>query len=746
MQKACKTRAAVALAALLCGSAAAAPTASLNQGGPAASSTGVHVHAMTGLEMSVAVAAEDTRAPTLSADVFANLTQQLLAADTEHEAARRARRDGAGKNVYERTAGVGGWGGQCTCPDGQAFEVGDYNNGCRSLACDGGVVTQTCRAGGIARQNAGMKVTCAGAGAVSAAKATWFGGDGYAGIFPTLWASRGYSMFDSRFDMFTRGLAIVNSANMLATQAKFAPRLKASDVGVPVKQLDIEGAVCGLAENVIVPKTDEDFGDVSNLLAFITNDVVSKHLSFPESAADCGEWGEGDDAKAIIQDQLLGAWPSWRVLEPWTGDVAADSVIEELVFSGFAQHRLQKVRPADPHGKTDSAYYAVYLDFAEALETRPGFAKLGATAYFSREGKVVKIVRLGRVYYPGGRNGTPLGTVKKCERKWVWNWFKSGFRTTCTPAVVGWEHAKLAFRGTLNAVITAIDHLYGVHLTVANAIVTANVEELPPSHPVRRLMTPFGFRTEAINYQASFALVNERGIFHRATPLTTNGMKALFAYARGESSGMTWATIPQRKAAKGIDADRTLPLDEDGLDFYAHVKTFVQGYLQQYYAFEAGAAGPDKCTADADIQKWHARVNSISPNRDLPADVTCANLVDILSTFIYYVSAGHNHVGTIGAEIEDPCFMPWAWREGELCGTPRTGYTQSITMAFTSMEQPKITEDYTHLFLDAESKQRWLDFSASLRNFDGVVAERNKHRTRKFRVFEVDRIETAVGI
>jgi len=656
-----KIRAAVALAALLCGGTAAAPAPE-------------NVHPITGLQMSAAVAAADGRTHAASLANLTGLTSRLLAQDAEHEAARKARRS----------------------------------------------------AGGASRER----------------RSNWFGGSGYSGIFPTLWASRGYDMFDSRFDMFTRGLAVVNSVQMLANQAQYEPRLKASDVGVPSLQQDIEGVVCGLAENVVVPKTDEDFGDVSNLFTFITDDVVSQRLSFPDSASDCGDWEAGDDAKATIKAQLLGAWPSWRVLEPWTGDVAADSVIEELVFSGFAQHRLQKARPADPHGTTDGAYYAVYLDFAEKLETRPGFAKLGATAYFSKGGKVVKIVRLGRVYYPGGKNGTPLGTASTCERHWVWDWWRSGWRATCTEAVIGWAHAKLAFRGTLNAVITAVDHLYGVHLTVANAIVTANVEELPPSHPIRRLMTPFGFRTEAINYQSSFALVNERGIFHRATPLTAGGMKALFAYARSEASGVTWATIPQRKAAKGIDPDRVLPLDEDGIDYYALVVKFVEGYLQQYY----GGDGPDMCAADADIKKWHARVNSISPNNDLPADVTCASLVDILSTFIYYVSAGHNHVGTIGAEIEDPCFMPWAWREGELCGTPRTGYTQAITMAFTSMEQPKITEDYTHLFLDAESKQRWLDFTATLRTFDGVVAERNERRSRKFRVFEVDRIETAVGI
>merc|ERR1719436_1833895 len=45
----------------------------------------------------------------------------------------------AAKNVYEKVAGVGAWGGWCACPDGQRYSVGDNNDACRSLACEGGL-------------------------------------------------------------------------------------------------------------------------------------------------------------------------------------------------------------------------------------------------------------------------------------------------------------------------------------------------------------------------------------------------------------------------------------------------------------------------------------------------------------------------------------------------------------------------------------------------------------------------------
>lgn len=63
------------------------------------------------------------------------------------------------ENVYQREVGVGMWGGSCTCPDGQVYEVGDYMNDCKSLACVGGVAGECHKHGG--QTSFGMKVTCA---------------------------------------------------------------------------------------------------------------------------------------------------------------------------------------------------------------------------------------------------------------------------------------------------------------------------------------------------------------------------------------------------------------------------------------------------------------------------------------------------------------------------------------------------------------------------------------------------------
>lgn len=67
----------------------------------------------------------------------------------------------AGENMYTRADGVGEWGGECTCPNGQTYEVGDNIDGCGSLACYGGVVSKACSRGGIKDTSAGFQVHCA---------------------------------------------------------------------------------------------------------------------------------------------------------------------------------------------------------------------------------------------------------------------------------------------------------------------------------------------------------------------------------------------------------------------------------------------------------------------------------------------------------------------------------------------------------------------------------------------------------
>ena len=70
----------------------------------------------------------------------------------------------AGSDDYRKNPNVGGWGGQCTCPSGKTYWVGDNFDSCGSLACIGGTrgpCEKVLLAGTPEKeQGRGMQVTC----------------------------------------------------------------------------------------------------------------------------------------------------------------------------------------------------------------------------------------------------------------------------------------------------------------------------------------------------------------------------------------------------------------------------------------------------------------------------------------------------------------------------------------------------------------------------------------------------------
>lgn len=534
----------------------------------------------------------------------------------------------------------------------------------------------------------------------------------------------------------------------------------AKDVTIPEAIQDVQEGVCGLAHDRVIPMADEHWPDSPGWKK-IANEILANHLPMANDADDCNKWYKDENQTETVQDELgSGTWPASRVLVPWSEELFtrhSDKAIEELVFSGFAQHRLIKI-PSSDVAAPAAAYYAVYLGFAKDWEVKPGFAKLGADAYFSKD-KVLLGIQLpdGILYTPNGEQG--YGPDEFCADVCPGPWWNRRCERKCKEPKVGWKYAKLAFRGTLNAIVTMIDHLYGLHLVVGNSIVTANVEEVSPTHPLRRLLTPFGFRTEYMNVEAKSVLVNEKGLLHRSTSLSKDGLIHAFNSASSKwTSSSTWTTIPEEFDAQGIDASIKLPLHTDGREYYAVLKGFVNNYLKSFFDY-----GNNDCGSDTDIQKWYERVGKIMPDQKaLPQPLNCENLEKVVTNFMYRVSAEHRLVGTIQAEAADPCFMPWAWKEGELCGLPRSNFLQQVVMCSTGAEQPKIIEDYTHMFDGTwvkndgtsvslqKGKELWHALVQNMTDLHDEIDSRNEERSkageRKFRVFEPRNIETAISI
>ena len=561
------------------------------------------------------------------------------------------------------------------------------------------------------------------------------------------------------FDQYSRGLLV-----WYAIDVHLWSHPGARDVVPPTYTGPTVHVSVGLAMNITVPVRTERWSlhDVSQSVANYGGEVYARLLPFPVHADECGAWESelATTPQLVLTKLLQPPMNPTRVLVPWGADKYTDKALSDLMFHGIGQHRLQAVRAHDPH-KAD-AVYACYLGVAEELATRAGFATLGADAYFDARGTLLFIRRLNRTVLPTER---PTAAYQVSDYRhnqsdclfyggtWVGGWMQhqcSARLTQCTelggrwlpasmdchvPARDTWAHVKMVFRGTLSAIVTLLDHLYAIHLVVSNAVVTANTETLHVNEPLRRLLHPFVFGTTDINYRAATVLVTEYGMIHRATGLDTVGLRQLYAYARTTMAGITWSSLPARHAAQGIRPDVVLPLHEDGGDFYAVLLAYVRAYIHLHY---------DKDCSP--LQDWWTRLNELTPAHDLPPLTQCDVLVEVVATILYMLTAGHHHVGAIGAEVEDPCYAPWSFREHAHCGLPRTSLVQLITMATTSNEQPKLLGDYTHLFRDEPSKYMWRTFQANLTMFQTRVAVRNTGRHRPVRSFDLDLVEICVGV
>merc|ERR1719389_642224 len=102
--------------------------------------------------------------------------------------------------------------------------------------------------------------------------------------------------------------------------------------------------------------------------------------------------------------------------------------------------------------------------------------------------------------------------------------------------------------------VTAVDHLYTTHFSVANSLAAASREALPPAHPLRRLLSIFTFGTIGVNKNAAHQLVGPHHLLHRSTPFSDFG----------HVSEVAQASIPSFESSFGafLDNDRFELLDQ----------------------------------------------------------------------------------------------------------------------------------------------------------------------------------------
>ncbi|CAL1162351.1 unnamed protein product [Cladocopium goreaui] len=120
-----------------------------------------------------------------------------------------------------------------------------------------------------------------------------------------------------------------------------------------------------------------------------------------------------------------------------------------------------------------------------------------------------------------------------------------------------------------------------------------------------------------------------------------------------------------------------------------------------------------------------------------------------LAVNIFVVTGFHRHVGFVGDYYADPGLATMSWKSGEAFGRPRQHMIMSVVNVFTSMRQPLLKEDYTHLFKGLENEEgltkAWRNFQANLQEVEEEIDRRNEKREIKNINMSPKVVESAVS-
>lgn len=368
------------------------------------------------------------------------------------------------------------------------------------------------------------------------------------------------------------------------------------------------------------------------------------------------EFGPDEDPVEWVMGRIGDLYPA--LYEEWH-DKQSDEALARVCVASIGAHRLEKVTD---EGKPR---LVVRTNALARLPVRDGLGRYGGDCYLDLNYKVIKIVKAG------GRDG------------------EEAFGTqTYRPGDPDWDYVKFVFRSSLFSLVTFVDHLFGLHLLLANAAVVCTYEGLAAEHPIRRFLTVFLFRTVSVNDNAANNLVRRRTMGERNFAFTSQALT------------VAWASAPALLQLNGIGGSgveldferyygthiRNTPLDtpfrKGQIRFWRVLRVFIERYIQAYYPDDAALA------ADEDIPHFLLQLTKILSEglnisdlgsvtngklRGNGSTVKSAELrtllVSAITRICFEVTLGHEHLGTVGVYAQDVSFAAFHWLKGRMIGT-----------------------------------------------------------------------------
>ena len=227
------------------------------------------------------------------------------------------------------------------------------------------------------------------------------------------------------------------------------------------------------------------------------------------------------------------------------------NMLTDESFSRIFFYGMGSVLIAKQEEVSSSEYgpFVVDLKVLEGLKYRSKYRKLGSRIHFNKDQMATAIYD-----YDTGK--------------------------TYTPGDDGWENAKTLAKVGAFLLMTAREHLTWTHLVASNIATRESTLNLPPSHPIRRLLTVFTFRATEVNLAAFDSLVPNTSLLHRSAGLKYSSMVDVFEHSYKSCTIFEpFADRIYNSALQElIDGDK-FPFASQGKAYYEIVREFVKDWI-----------------------------------------------------------------------------------------------------------------------------------------------------------------------
>mmetsp|Transcript_7542 Transcript_7542/g.9778 ORF Transcript_7542/g.9778 Transcript_7542/m.9778 type:complete len:611 (+) Transcript_7542:121-1953(+) len=452
-------------------------------------------------------------------------------------------------------------------------------------------------------------------------------------------------------------------------------------------------------------REDDEFGQAGKLFDLATTFVrKAKSLPLEDKVVF---FNSKEEAIACTDDLHLSPGMACPPTYNTWGDMSTDESLSRYFFNGFGVVNLMTQKETSKSGLGPFEADMPIHNF----EVRPGFRPYGARVHFDADQK------------PTGIFDYAKGVLVK-------------------PGDDDWESAKWLAKTTAFTLNTAKEHLMWGHLAVSNSVTLSCNSNLPPNHPIRRLLQIFTYRTNTINDQAFATLVPEFSTLHRATSFTYPALQKVFEEAWKTSNCFepfcNKKLIPELQA---LSDEGKFPYFTEGNAYFASVRTFVQKWIDA-----AGTSWNDDAT-----QAFYAELQSMNRGQayEIP-DFSEEAFVDTISQAIFYVTAMHEIVGTIIDYASVPNGAGTRIVEGAVEADAQAFLDNLVIVSVTGLKMPKLMTKFENYFAQGGApeweKDVWNSFVVEMEKQSKIVKAADEDREVEFKFFDPARFECSISV